>query len=259
MIKEINKFIVRTPLHKTAIELKAKKIVKGFSKENNKILNNRTVYSISPYKTGTTFLAGCFDYNLSAHEPIHFASVKTMAEDFDGFFVRRLNTLDLKLESSGFWSAYIDELSNHHIAKELTYICILRKPSSWVTSVINHWFQIKKYRQNYFWTNELFWKKIVGVDLSNFFDYNDKEQEEIVSKMLAFYMSFTEKTSKLKNVHYVWIRDLQDFLPTLENLLNEEAKPDKSEVNKGQVKHFICDNKEIDHQYESLVNKLMKK
>ncbi|WP_298789319.1 hypothetical protein [uncultured Allomuricauda sp.] len=256
MIKEINKFIVRTPLHKTAIEIKAKKIVKGFSKENNAILNNKTIYSISPYKTGTTFLAGCFNYAISAHEPIHYASVKTMAEDFDAFFVRRLNTLDLKLESSGFWSAYIDELANHTIAKELTYICILRKPASWVTSVINHWYQIKKYRQHYFWTNELFWKKIVGVDLSNFFNYDEQEQQEIVSKMLQFYMSFTEKTGKLKNVHYVWIKDLQSFLPTMENLIGEEAKPDKSEQNKGLVKHFVYEDKEIDNEYESLVNSL---
>ncbi|NAY91219.1 hypothetical protein GTQ34_04740 [Muricauda sp. JGD-17] len=259
MIREINKFIVRTPLHKTAIELKAKKIWKGFSKENSKILDNRTIYSISPYKTGTTFLAGCFDYSISKHEPIHYASVKKMEEDFDGFFIRRLNSLNLKLESSGFWSAYVDQLANHHIGKDLTYICILRKPSSWVTSVVNHWYQIKRYRQNYFWTNELFWKKIVGVDLSNFYEYSEEQQNDIISKMLDFYMSFTKKTGNLKHVHYVWIHDMTNFLPTLEQLMDEKSKPESSKQNKGLVKHFVYENKEIDNEYASLVESLSNK
>lgn len=259
MIRDINKLIVRSPLHKTALQLNAKKIYRKWSKENSKILDNKTIYSISPYKTGTTYLASCFRYAISRHEPIHHASVKKMGEDFDGYFVRRLNSLNLKLEASGFWSAYIDELANHEIGKDLTYVCVLRKPCSWATSVVNHWYQVKRYGQHYFWTNELFWKKIVGVDLANFFNYTEEEKLEVVSKLIKFYMSFTEKTGQLKNVHYVWIKDLQSFVPTLEELMGEEARMEQSEKNTGLMKQFVYENKEIDDEYMQLVNKLMNK
>ena len=246
-------------MHKTALKIQAKKLYKGFSKENDQILDNRTIYSISPYKTGTTFLAGCFNYDISRHEPIHHASVKKMQEDFDGYFIRRLNSLNLKLESSGFWSAHIDQLANHPIGKDLTYICILRKPASWATSVVNHWYQVKRYGQNYFWTNEIFWKKAVGVDLANFYEYSEEKQKDTVEKLIKFYMSFTEKTGQLKNVHYVWIKEMNDFLPTLENLMGEKSNPEKSEKNTGLLKRYIYENKDIDNEYVALVERLMKK
>ncbi|MCL6266221.1 hypothetical protein [Flagellimonas myxillae] len=258
MIRKINKLIVQSPLHKTALKLHANKIYRSWSKENSRILGHKTIYSISPYKTGTTFLASCFDYEISRHEPIHHASVKKIGQDFDGYFVRRLNSLNLKLEASGFWSAYIDQLAAHPIGKELTYICVLRKPCSWATSVVNHWYQVKKYGQHYFWTNELYWKKIVGVDLANFFEYSEEEKLEVVSKLIKFYMSFTEKTAKLENVHYVWIKDLQNFVPTLEQLMEEEAKLEKSEKNTGLLRQYTYENNEIDESYMDLVNSLVK-
>ncbi|MGX1930496.1 hypothetical protein [Flagellimonas sp. 2504JD4-2] len=259
MLRQINKLIVQSPLHKTALKLNAQKIYRNWSKENTKILDHKTIYSISPYKTGTTFLASCFDYDIARHEPIHHASVKKMGEDFDGYFIRRLNSLNLKIEASGFWSAYIDELANHPIGKDLTYICVLRKPCSWATSVVNHWYQVKRYGQHYFWTNELFWKKIVGVDLANFFEYSEEEKLEVVSKLIKFYMSFTEKTGQLKNVHYVWIKDLQDFVPTLEQLISEKARLEKSEKNTGLMKQFVYENKEIDEAYVQLIDSLKEK
>ncbi|SDR00396.1 hypothetical protein [Flagellimonas zhangzhouensis] len=257
MIKKIKKFIISTPLHKTILKIKAARISNSWVRENNKILGHKTIYCISPYKTGTTYLASSFDDSISQHESLHYTSMKKLNEDFERYFIRRLNTLNLKLECSGFLSSYVDDLAQNKISKDLTYICVLRKPSAWVTSAVNHHQIVKGANQHYFWGNELYWKEHVGVDLGNFLLLNDDEKLAAAKKMTEFYMSFTKKTKQLKNVKYVWIKDLQEFLPKLEKMIDEEAKPEKSEKNKASLKKYTYKNDEIDLAYEKLVDELL--
>lgn len=254
---DIHRLIVRTPFHKMALEMNALKVSNGWIKEKNKILGHKTIYSISPYKTGTTFLASSFNSSISKHEPSHHTSVWKLNQDFEGFFIRRLNTLNLKLECSGFLSAHIDKIAKIEILNDLEYICILRKPSSWVTSVINHWQTLKRHRQYYFWSNELFWKKHIDVDLAFFFESSEKSQKETIEKLLSFYMSFTQKTTLLKNVHYIWIENLKSFLPELGKLINEEVIPEKSKRNKALMHQFKYSNKKIDEIYTKLAQQLI--
>lgn len=257
MVHSIRRFVVRSPLHRTALELRASWISGNWMKENAGILDNRTIYCISPYKTGTTFMASCFEPTISKHEPLHHVSLRKLNQDFEKFFVRRLNSLNLKLECSGFLSAYVDNLAQTEIAKDLTYICVLRNPSSWVTSVVNHYQKVKANGHYYLWGNELFWKKRAGVNLANFFMYDESEKLEVVEKLIVFYMSFTRKTEKLKNVNYVWINELQDFLPTLGQMMGEEARLENSKKNKGLGRKFVYENKKIDAAYEQLVGELV--
>jgi hypothetical protein len=190
---------------------------------------------------------------------MHYTSVKKINQDFERFFVRRLNSLNLKLECSGFFSAYVEKLAQNEIAKDLTYICVLRKPSSWVTSVVNHFQIVKEYGQYYNWENELFWKKHVGVNLANFFMSDESEKLQVVEKLIEFYLSFTRKTEKLKNVNYVWIKYLQGFLITVGQLIGEEAKLENCKKNKTLVRKFIYKNKKIDAAYEQLTCELIAK
>jgi len=259
MLKTIKRLLVQSPLHKTILALKALSVAGKWPKENNKILGNRTVYCISPYKTGTTFLSSCFDPSISKHEALHYTSMRKLNEDFEKYFVRRLNALNLKLECSGFLSAYVDELAQNTVTKDLTYICVLRKPSSWVTSAVNHHQIVKGGNQNYFWGNELYWIKHVGVDLGNFFKNDEDGKIKAAEKMIDFYMDFTRKTGKLKNVKYIWLKESQDFVPELGELINETPKLERSERNKASLHKFAYNNKEIDAAYEQLVNKLMNK
>ncbi|WP_143542349.1 hypothetical protein [Robiginitalea sediminis] len=256
MVQRFKQFIVRTPLHRMAIEMKAYWISRNWVRENDKILNNKTVYCISPYKTGTTFLASSFDDAVSMHEPLHFTSIRKLNENFGKYFVRRLNSLDLKLECSGFLSAYVEELAKDPVARELTYICVLRKPSAWATSVVNHHQVVKEGRQHFFWGNELFWKEHVGVDLANFFHFNDTEKQQLVENLISYYMDFTEKTRALRNVHYVWLQDLKDFLPEVGGMIGEVPKLEKSRQNKARKHAFVYENEEVDLAYEQLINDL---
>lgn len=257
MIKKAKRFLIRSPLHKSVLQLKAWWISSNWIKENNKILDHKTVYCISPYKTGTTFLASSFNPSISKHEALHYTSIRKLNQDFEGFFIRRLNSLNLKLECSGFLSAYVKKLAQSELTKDLTYICVLRKPSSWVTSAVNHHQIVKDHDQHYFWGNELYWKQHVGVDLGNFFTYDESEKIAVAEQMIAFYMAFTRQTKELKNVKYIWLKDLQDFLPTLGEWIGEEVKLKNSEKNKGQVKKFTYKNQEVDAAYEQLVSELL--
>jgi hypothetical protein len=257
MIEKIKRLVVRSPFHKAVVDLRSWWISTRWVDESTRILDNRTIYCISPYKTGTTFIASSFEPPISAHEPLHHASLSHLNQDFERNFVRRLNSLNLKLECSGFLSAYVENLAQTEITNDLTYICVLRNPSSWVTSVVNHYQIVKENGHRYLWDNELFWKKHAGVNLANFFVIGENEKLEIVEKLIEYYMSFTKKTEKLKNVHYVWIKDLDIFVPKIGQLIDEAANLANSDKNKALVRNYVYKNKKIDAAYEQLVCKLV--
>ncbi|NQZ45284.1 MAG: hypothetical protein HRT65_13325 [Flavobacteriaceae bacterium] len=256
MKKAIKKIIIRSPLHKTIMQAKAYLTSRRWVAEGSRVLGHKTVYCISPYKTGTTFLSSCFDPSIAQHESLHYTSIRMLNRDFDRWFIRRLNSLNLKLECSGFLSAYVDQMADNEVARNLNYICVLRKPSAWVRSAVNHHQKVKAHNQNYFWGNELYWKRHVGVDLAGFFENDEKVMIEIAEKMIAFYMQFTRRTAKLENVTYVWLKDLQGFLPELGEMIHEEVRLEKSERNKASISRFDYENESLDSEYTTLVESL---
>jgi len=173
------------------------------------IKENKTIYCISPYKTGTTFLSSGFNENVAPHEPLHYFSLKGLNQDFHSTFIKRLNYLNLKLEVSGFLSLYVDKLIGNHLIEELQFISILRKPSSWVTSAINYWSDLGT---NYDYINEFYWKERVGVDLVNFKNKNKEEQNRLLNLMGDFYLNYTEASFKIKNIDHVHIADLEKYM-----------------------------------------------
>jgi hypothetical protein len=58
-------------------------------------------------------------------------------------------------------------------------------------------------------------------------------------------------------VNYIWIKDLQGFLPTLGQIIGEEAKLENSKKNKALIQKFIYENNKIDAAYEQLVCELL--
>ena len=116
-LNALKRFVGRTPFQKISMDIKANLEISKFSKINDCVIGNSTIYCISPYKTATKYLNSCYDSDVSSHEALHYLSLKQLEKNFNNFFVRRLNTLNLKLESSGFLSAYIDELAFNPITK----------------------------------------------------------------------------------------------------------------------------------------------
>jgi hypothetical protein len=256
LTNEFKKLVVRSPLHKLTYDIKGRIELSKFSNINDQITGNSTVYCISPYKTGTTYLAGCYAKEVSAHEPLDYLSLKQLDKNFNDIFIRRLNTLNLKFECSGFFSAYIDELAAHPIAKDLNFVVILRSPSSWITSTVNFWAKIGKDKHHFHIDNELFWKKKIGIDLNMLLHVSEKERALVLEKLIDFYMGFTKKTQKLNNVYYIQLKEIDSYLPALDRLIGETSNPKSSKVNANKSKVFWYENDEIDREYENLVKEL---
>ena len=117
IIHTIKYHLLRTPIAKSLKNIQARLLYARLPPLKSKI-ERKTVYSISPYKTGTTYLASCFSEEVVKHEPLHHLSLKMLDENFDSFFVRRMKHLNLKLECSGFMSAYLNKLVKNEIAKD---------------------------------------------------------------------------------------------------------------------------------------------
>ena len=254
-LDKIKSKLLQTPIAKSLKEIEAKlQRIKVLFSRSNSIKNNRTLYCISPYKTGTTFLAYCYDQKISQHEPMHYYTLKNIDNNFDTFFIKRLNALDLKLECSGFLSVYIDQLSKNKITKDLSYVCILRKPSAWINSVLNYWPNLEYLKFDYI--NTYFWENKVGVDLLRFHDKNQKEKEEIIDKLLDFYFNYLKETKKLKNIDYYDLLDLDKNLPKIDEQINEKSVINKSKTRKNKKKPFNYQNPEVDLKYLELIKTL---
>ena len=255
-LNAIKQKVMLSPMAVPAKRIEAFLQKKQLHKANDRILANGTVYCISPYKTGTTFIASCFNGQIAAHEPLQYLSLKELSVDFNNFFLRRLNTLNLKLECSGFLSGYVEELATHSVAKELTYLCVTRKPTSWVTSVINYWGRSQYVMKRYDFINELFWIPKAGVDLKDFFSMKEEAQEVAIHKLLHFYMDFTKKTEQLQNLIYMPLNKLDSHMASIGEIINEPPSISKAWKRKNNNKMFNYENQKVDAEYELLISTL---
>lgn len=253
-------FLLKTPLAKffRGIEF-AIVSIKLSHKRPLRLIPN-TLICISPYKTGTTFLSSTFGSEVSKHEPLHYTTYKILDKDFNKYFPKRLRYLNLKFECSGYWSAYVDDLATNEIAKKLNYLCVLRPPSSWITSVINYWNRPNMSALNFCVSYDLFWKDKIGVDLRQFDFENDTEKNEIIiNKLIKFYFDFTKKTSSLNNITYIRLEEIDKSIPLIEKIINEKADKKDQWKRENIKKAFIYRNEFIDQEYTLLTNKLIKK
>ncbi len=255
----IKRFIVRTPFAEIVKNIQAGILYAQIPPLKSKI-ERKTVYCISPYKTGTTYLASCFGPEISQHEPLHHVTLKYLDKNFDGFFAKRMNHLNLKLECSGFLSAYVTELSQNEVARDLEYIWTLRPPSAWITSLVNYYYRTDSLLHFQFdFVVDLFWKRKVGIDLREFqIGAETKKNQEIIDKLIQVYFEWTKKSSLLKNVTYIEIKEIDNNLPMVESMIGATSTIKNRSRNKATNKAFSYKNESIDAEYELLTAKLIK-
>ena len=162
----------------------------------------------------------------------------------------------MKLECSGFWSAFVLELASCEYSRDLNYIFILRKPSAWVTSVFNFWNRPYYQSLHYEFVNELFWKQKVGVDLLNINLQDPLEVESAASTLLKFYFRVTRESQILKNVLYIKLENLESKIESVGELLAEKPSTRGSSKRQAKTKPFHYSNKEVDQEYARLVESL---
>lgn len=251
----IKKSLLSTPLAKTLKYSEALLHYANLLKfPSTYIKDNKTVYCISPYKTGTTFLSSLYPKNISRHEPYQFLTLKLFENNFDLYFTKRLNALNLKLECSGYFSAYINELVKNEQTKTLNYVCILRTPSSWIESVLNYWYKLKYLRFDYI--NSLFWEKMTGADLIKYFITSKSDKEKITKSLGDFYLSYIEKSFQLKYVTYLPLHDLEKHVWKVDELIDEghSFKNTFKRENTTKLIHYY--NQQLDNKYFDLIKNI---
>jgi len=140
------------------------------------------------------------------------------------------------------------------LQKDLNYIVITWTPSSWITSAINYFDSMnKKMRMNMHYPNVLFFKNKIGVDLDSILNLPDNKRKLSLERLGNFYLDFTRKTKKLKNVYYVNIKEIDTFLPILDELIEERSQTIKNVRNASKNKSYVYKNYELDREYEKII------
>lgn len=249
--------ITKTPLIKVIHAYQLEKQNGLINKENSNSLLIKPIITISPYKTGTTYIESCYNDWVASNNALQHLTLKQGVKNFDSFLVQRFNFLRLKLDCTGFWCSYIKELANHKIAKDLTYIFVIRNPSDWITSTVNYYsFENKNHYFNFI--NEYFWKDRIGVDIINYYNFNREQQHKMIEDLASFYFEIIQNSTLLKNVIYVRLENIDAIFPVLDNLMGEKSNKRKSFKRKTalEYKTFDYQNSKIDADYELLIKDL---
>lgn len=211
-ISKIHKTLAYTVLHKPLMELRTLVVRRLIYNTGPKL--TPTVYVISPFKTGTTYLASLWNEKISRHEPFDLYSLKYMPNDFEINFSKRANCLNIKLECSGFLSLYIKKLPLSSGSNGIKYIYVLRKPTDWVKSVMTHFDGIKKLGYNYI--DLFYWQKLLGYSMNEILLKNDKDASTIlVNDIYKLYFKFLEEVYARDDVYFVELNQLDELAQKL--------------------------------------------
>lgn len=257
-IKNRLKIIVtKTPLIKAVHAYQLKKLNNLIKKENSNSLFIKPIITISPYKTGTTYIKSCYDDQIASNDALQHYTLKQGSKNFERFFLQRFNFLKLKLDCTGFWCSYIKELATHEIAKDLNYIFVIRSPSAWIKSTINYYsFENKNHYFNFI--NEYFWKERIGIDIINYHNFNKEQQNKMIDNLIAFYFEIVKNSTLLKNVTYVRLENIDAIFPIIDSLTNEKFDKQRAFKRETALKYktFNYTNTVLDKDYEVLIKDL---
>lgn len=222
--------LVRTPLHRPLVELNSARRYQQIKR--TPIRDVRTAYCISPYKTGTSFIASMFDKSVSMHEPFHHTTLKHM-HDHD-FLRRRKAFLNLRVEASGFFASMAREFGE--LFPEDNMVFVIRDPSDWIGSNIDYT-DVVQTMIHYQFGRELFWRKISRFVGDDFYSLKDEQQHEFVTDMLNFWLKVYREARSLANGHIIRLEDVRDNIDHLEHLFDQKA------VNLDKVQHNANHNR----------------
>ena len=255
---QFKRFVLQSRVGSMAQELRAKyhSIGIGFQSEE---LKNKHVLTISPYKTGTTFLANCYKNLGDLHEPLHYLSVKYPRFQSAGGFEQRLNYLNLPLECSGFMCRNIDYFKQFK-SSQIQFICLGRYPSKWISSIVNYWkllndegFRKIDYLDCYFW------QPILGETIYNFFLKDTNHQETMLKKLEDFYLQFTRDLQEFPALRFIMLENVVEHLSEIDDLVGAKSNSDTAWQRKNKNSYFKHNNSTCDREYELLVKDLLKK
>ena len=248
----VKRWLLKSQIGRSARELQALVHLQRIQ-YSSRVLEQNHILCISPYKTGTTFLASCYSNTIASHEPLRYATLRYVNNCKNDLFYRRLRFLGLNLECSGHFSAHAKDL-RCDLPPQIKCCCIGRLPSEWVTSVINYWKILHveglRYRD---YIDSLFWLPIIGESLYEFFCQNDIKKETIVTRLERFYLSYIENAIEIPGMLFIPIEQLVDRLPEIDDLVGASSKPVNAWRRTNKDSYFRYENESCDKHYLRLV------
>jgi len=211
--------------------------------------HSNTIYIVSPYKTGTTYIDSLWNESVSKHEPLQLYSLRGLGQNFEEDFLKREALLDLKIECSGFWSLFLERLPKPETLYK--YIYVLRPPSEWVTSVIKHFYGLRTIGYNYI--NDYYWIRLLGYDMLPVLK-NGKEAEiyKLISDLYQINFDILQSALKNQAIFFVNMEDLDSLAIKLGQIIGIEPNFDQSwrRVAKHKPHFKIPLDLEMDKKYQ---------
>ncbi len=255
--KYLKSKITHSPLHKPLKNLLALRDKKRINRSKPEL--TPTVYILSPYKTGTTYIDSLWEDSVSQHEPCQVYSLRFLDENFELNFKKRASYLNLKMECSGFLSLFLDKLPQADEKNGIRYFYVLRPPSKWVYSVLSHFMLISDLGYNFI--DQFYWHKLLGYSMVEIFKTDNKEElEKLVNDLYKVYFELLEKAFANRDINFVKIEHLNDLAEYLEEQFDISPNFDRSWKRRSKLKFDKVETKyhAEDVAYEKFVQKIPK-
>ena len=207
---------VRSPAYRMLLETRSAAEVLRVRRTSPRPVPTR--YCISPYKTGTTYVAGLFDSSRSAHEPLHYTTLRRLGDV--GFLQRRATFLDLELESSGFFAGHLCALRT--FAPSAPVLHLIRPPEVWIGSVLSYFEKLSS-RVRFNYVARLVFDPITHTRLDEFFRASPASQASAVSSLLRYWLRVYEEAAADAHSLIVPLDQVDDRLGEIESFLSLRA------------------------------------
>lgn len=180
--------LVRSWLHLPILAIRS-------SLERGAVLRTRTspaphtAFCASPYKTGTTYLAGRFaGCNRVAHEPLHYTTLRHLNDTT--FFSHRLAHLGLAFECSGFLANQLTTIRASLPTARVIYL--VRPFSDWLPSVVTYFSKLRE-QVHHNYVCRLLFDRITVHPLDHFLSLTGDHQRRVVESLLKWWLSAYEE------------------------------------------------------------------
>jgi len=182
-------------------------------------------YCVSPYKTGTTYLASLFKQgHRAAHEPLHFVTLHR--RDDVRFLARRHRALDLDLECSGFLALSQREL--RAAVGDVPFVYLNRDPRRWIRSVLGH-FDMLREAVSYNFVARRFFDPLCGEHIDQFHRLDHQARARVSTRLLSMWTECFRVARADPRTLVVRLEDLDDRLAEVEDHIGLRAgRPERA-------------------------------
>jgi hypothetical protein len=209
-------FLVQTPFYKPLLTLRSRREYAAVQRVTPHPV--QTVYCVSPYKTGTTYIAEHFgNFQKTAHEPLQYTTLHHL-EDVN-FMSQRASYLNNRLESSGFFAGRIETL--RRFAPTAQLLSLYRPFDSWVMSFLNYF---EKLGQNvsFNYLARLLFDPMCKHHVDRFSMLSQKEQDYVLVQLFEYWSNSYEDALNDDLTLIIPLNQVDDRIEEIAEKLNLE-------------------------------------